>query len=180
MARKQENFKLPKGMLAEVDRFIAENPGMGFEDRDEVLKAALREYILSGGKTIAPTSEKSGKPAKTEEAKVSEDKITQMMLEMIVYDSFWADGLNKEYAKERNNLISYPLYMKPPNGESRIVSKNIDQWDILEKVLKKDLNKAEIERLRDFMKYYAQNYEKVKVVADKIREKLPQKEAGLD
>lgn len=177
MARKQENFKLPKGMLEEVDRFIAENPGMGFEDRGEVLKTALREYLLGGGKKPVPEP-KTPEPVKAEKPKASEEKINRLIIEMLVYDVVWADLLDKDEAKQKANprAFYYPGFQQSPRGKSRIVSKNIDQWDILEKVIEKDLNKAEIEYLRDFMKYYGQNFEKMKPINDKIRENLAQKE----
>ena len=38
--------RLPRELIDEIDRFIAENPQLGYKSRAEVVKDAIRQFLL--------------------------------------------------------------------------------------------------------------------------------------
>lgn len=38
--------RLPRELIDEIDRFIAENPHLGYKSRAEVVKDAIRQFLL--------------------------------------------------------------------------------------------------------------------------------------
>lgn len=46
MSEEYITLKLPKSLVEEIDRFIAENPQLGYKSRAEVVKEAVRQMII--------------------------------------------------------------------------------------------------------------------------------------
>jgi len=169
---KRASFDLPLGMLEGVDRFIADNPKLGFE-RAEFIKAAVRDYLIywEGGKLRHPQAGSNQPPQDTKELikvdelkghKAPSEKILTIIADTLAYDRMWADGLDKEDDKLRDSdPKAYYSSLSRMRGEQRITMKNIDQFIILDKVLEEDLTKAEIEILGIFLKHYARNYNEI-------------------
>jgi hypothetical protein len=169
---KQASFDLPKGMLDGVDRFIGDNPQLGFE-RAEFIKAAVREYLIywEGGKVRQPQTGSNQAPQEIKDQvkvddpkgqKTPSEKILRIIADTLAYDRMWADGLDKEDDKLKgSNPKAYYSSIDHMRGEQRITMKNIDQFIILDKVLEEDLTKAEIEVLGIFLKHYARNYKEI-------------------
>jgi len=174
MVRKSASgLRLPEGLVERIDRYIKDNPGLGFESREEVVKVALREFLASGGdfegrvtekRAVTPLDNSKAFESRGSELKASPDKLRKLVVEILAYDSVWAEGLNKDLERVRGlNPAAYDgVYCRAIGGDQRIIIKNVDQWDILDKVLANNLSMDEIKKLRDFLKNYAQNYDKMK------------------
>ena len=169
---KRNSFDLPEGMIEGLDKFISENPKLGFE-RTEFIKAAVREYLMcwegckyrpleAKGTSVSQETKEKVKVDAPKGLGVPSEKVVKIIADTLAYDQMWADILDKEDEKIReSNPRAYYSVRDHIRGEQRITMKNVDQFIILEKVLEEDLTKAEIELLGTFLKHYARNFNEV-------------------
>lgn len=122
----------------------------------------------------APQTRDFRKKTRTRKEKIptqqdSSNKPFSLLAKAVVYDRFWAQGLDEDLKKKQaNDPRTFYHSIDHITGKQRITIKNVDQAEILTQVLAADLTQQEIKQLRDLLDHYAKNYREVQELANGI------------